>query len=229
MNIAIVGCGFLADYYLTTLPGYPVLELIGVMDRDPDRAARFAQFHHVHKFASLDDLLSDERVELVLNLTNPRSHYEVSKACLDAGKHVYSEKPLATALDQAKSLVELASSRGLPPSAPCSLLGIRIHDPFYTPHRMSRTWCEERTGKTPPSDVTPLGWKKRLRRHPLICRGFETIVRPAVRAIRGGGEETRLKFPPGDGYQFEAAEVMRRPAPASSKARSCPSPNPYRS
>jgi predicted dehydrogenase len=86
---------------------------------------------------------------------------------------------------------------------------ICIHDPFYSPHRMSRTWCQERTGKTPPSDVTPLGWKKRLRRHPLICRGFETIVRPAVRAIRGGGEETRLNFPPGDGYQFEAAEVMR--------------------
>ncbi len=124
MNIAIVGCGFVADYYLTTLPGHPGLKLIGVTDRDPDRAARFAQFHHVHKFASLDDLLSDERVELVLNLTNPRSHFEVSKACLDAGKHVYSEKPLATALDQAKSLVELASSRGLRlSSAPCSLLG----------------------------------------------------------------------------------------------------------
>jgi predicted dehydrogenase len=124
VNIAIVGCGFVADYYLTTLPGHPGLELIGVTDRDPDRAARFAQFHHVHKFASLDDLLSDERVELVLNLTNPGSHFEVSKACLDAGKHVYSEKPLATALDQAKSLVELASSRGLRlSSAPCSLLG----------------------------------------------------------------------------------------------------------
>ena len=124
MNIAIVGCGFVADYYLATLPGHPTLSLIGVTDRDPDRATRFSQFHHVHRFASLDDLLSDDRVDLVLNLTNPKSHYAVSKACLDAGKHVYSEKPLAMELEQAKSLVELAELKGLRlSSAPCSLLG----------------------------------------------------------------------------------------------------------
>lgn len=124
MNIAIVGCGFVGDYYLATLPGHPELKLIGVTDRDPDRATRFARFHNLHRFASLDDVLSDDRVEIVLNLTNPASHYEVTKACLDAGKHVYSEKPLAMALDQAKSLVELASARGLRlSSAPCSLLG----------------------------------------------------------------------------------------------------------
>ena len=61
---------------------------------------------------------------MVLNLTNPRSHYDVTKACLDAGKHVYTEKPLAMELDQARSLVELAESKGLRlSSAPCSLLG----------------------------------------------------------------------------------------------------------
>jgi predicted dehydrogenase len=78
----------------------------------------------VPRFASLDDLLADARVELVLNLTNPRSHFEVTRACLEAGKHVYSEKPLALELDQARALVEWAEARGLRlSSAPCSLLG----------------------------------------------------------------------------------------------------------
>jgi predicted dehydrogenase len=124
MNIAIVGCGFVADYYLATLPGHPELKLIGVTDHDPDRAARFAAFHAVSRYDSLEDLRHDGRVELVLNLTNPQSHYDVTKACLEAGKHVYSEKPLAMELDQARTLVELAEAQSLGlASAPCSLLG----------------------------------------------------------------------------------------------------------
>jgi predicted dehydrogenase len=66
--------------------------MIRVTDRDPDRAERLSRFHHVRRFASLDDLLGDNRVQLVLNLTNPSSHFAVSKACLEAGKHVYSER-----------------------------------------------------------------------------------------------------------------------------------------
>jgi predicted dehydrogenase len=124
MNIAIVGCGFVADYYAATLPGHPELKLIGVTDHDADRAARFAAFHAVPRYDSLDDLRNDRRVELVLNLTNPKSHYDVSKACLEAGKHVYSEKPLAMELEQARTLVELAEAGSLGlASAPCSLLG----------------------------------------------------------------------------------------------------------
>jgi predicted dehydrogenase len=124
MKIAIVGCGFVADYYLATLRGYPDLELVGLTDHDADRATRFAAFHSVSRFSSLNDLLADARVELVLNLTNPKSHYAVTKECLEAGKHVYTEKPLAMDLDHARELVETAERRGLGlASAPCSLLG----------------------------------------------------------------------------------------------------------
>lgn len=124
MNIAIVGSGFVADYYLATLPAYPELKLIGITDRDPERAKTFTAFHGVQRFDSLADVLNDSRVQLVLNLTNPRSHYEVTRACLEAGKHVYSEKPLAMQIDEAKALVELAEVKGLQvSSAPCSLLG----------------------------------------------------------------------------------------------------------
>ncbi len=123
MRIAIVGCGFVADYYLKTLPRHPSLELVGVMDRDQSRSERFSTYHAVESYRNFEDLLNDPRVDLVLNLTNPHSHYEVSKACLEAGKHVYSEKPLATNFTEAKALVELAERRGLYlSSAPCNLL-----------------------------------------------------------------------------------------------------------
>lgn len=124
MNLAIVGCGFVADYYLTSLPCHPELKLLGVTDIVSERADNFANFHNVPKYDSFESLIADTRVEMVLNLTNPRSHYEVSKAALIAGKHVYSEKPLAMNLPQAKELVELAEERNLHiASAPCSLLG----------------------------------------------------------------------------------------------------------
>lgn len=124
MRIAIVGCGFVADYYMKTLPGHPELELVGVMDRDQDRASRFSAYHSVPTYPTLDELLQDSNVELVVNLTNPSSHFAVSKACLKAGKHVYSEKPLAMELSQAEELVDLAEKRGLYiSSAPCNLLG----------------------------------------------------------------------------------------------------------
>jgi predicted dehydrogenase len=124
MRIAIVGTGFVADFYLTTLKNHPQLELLGVMDRDPVRAERFARFYRLNRYDSLDEVLGDARVEAVVNLTNPSSHYEVSRAALLAGKHVYSEKPLSTSFEEARLLVELAESRGLSiAGAPCGLLG----------------------------------------------------------------------------------------------------------
>ena len=123
MKIAIVGCGFVADYYLSTLPFHPQLELVGVTDKLPERVQKFSEFHSIASYDSLDDLLADPAVDIVLNLTNPRSHFEVSKAALEAGKHVYSEKPLAMAMEDAKSLVALAEQQGLHiSSAPCSAL-----------------------------------------------------------------------------------------------------------
>ena len=124
MNIAIVGCGYVADYYIATLRFHPELKLLGVMDRDAERAALFSRLQKVPAYPTLDAVLGDPKVEMVLNLTNPGAHYEISKVALLAGKHVYSEKPLAMQMDQATELVELAEARNLQlASAPCSLLG----------------------------------------------------------------------------------------------------------
>jgi predicted dehydrogenase len=140
-NIAIVGCGFVADYYLKTLSNYPHLKLSGVMDRVSDRADFFAKKYEVPAYRSLDELLESPDVDIVLNLTNPGSHYEVSHQCLEAGKHVYSEKPLAMEMSQATHLVEMAESKGLiVTSAPCSLLS-------ETAQTIWKTLREEKLGK----------------------------------------------------------------------------------
>jgi predicted dehydrogenase len=98
MNVAFVGCGYVADFYMATLPNHPELQLTGVFDREKERAKRFAAFHGLHQYPSLEALLGDDRVSMVVNLTNPGSHFEVSWQALQHGKHVYSEKPLATVM-----------------------------------------------------------------------------------------------------------------------------------
>jgi predicted dehydrogenase len=125
MRVAFLGCGYVADYYATTFTNHPELEIVGVHDSNAERAHRFAAARGVGRvYAAFQDLLADDGVELVVNLTDVASHHETTRACLLAGKHVYSEKPLATRFEQSKGLVELAEKRGLSLSAaPCSVLG----------------------------------------------------------------------------------------------------------
>ncbi len=124
MRIALIGCGYVADFYAATLPNHPQLELAGVADRDAQRLSQFAAHYDTRSYGSNEELLTDSSIDLVVNLTNPESHFEISRACLEAGKHVYSEKPLAMKLEQARELTELAKSRRLGlSSAPCNVLG----------------------------------------------------------------------------------------------------------
>lgn len=124
MSIAFVGCGYVADLYARALDVHPELELVGVTDLDGARAQRFGRYWSVPVCNSLGSILADERVGIVVNLTNPRSHCSVSRECLDAGKHVYSEKPLAMHFDGARNLVDLAErKRRMLSGAPCTLLG----------------------------------------------------------------------------------------------------------
>ena len=95
MNIAIVGCGYVAEFYATTLNNYADLKLVGVCDVDEHNLLSFCRRWSARSYADLQQLLDDELVEIVLNLTNPRSHFEITRRCIAAGQDVYSEKPLA--------------------------------------------------------------------------------------------------------------------------------------
>ncbi len=124
MKIALVGCGFVADQYMSTLAHRRELELVGAYDLLDARTQAFCAHWGGRAHASLDALLAEREVEMVLNLTNPRSHCEVTERCLRAGKHVYSEKPLGMDVESAERLVELAAAAGLRlASAPCNGLG----------------------------------------------------------------------------------------------------------
>ncbi len=113
VTIAIVGTGFVADYYITTLANHANLVMAGAWDHDAARLEQFCAFHKVAAYQGLNEILNDPSVEIVCNLTTPESHYDISKAILDAGKHVYSEKPLAIELAKAEALVALAAAKNL--------------------------------------------------------------------------------------------------------------------
>lgn len=124
MKCAIVGCGYIAEFYAATRGQHPELPWHGVWDHDAARLESSARRWGVRAYASLEQLCADREVELVLNLTNPRSHVAITRQCLEAGKHVYSEKPLGMTAAEALRLGELAASRQVQlASAPSSVLG----------------------------------------------------------------------------------------------------------
>lgn len=123
ITTVIVGCGNVAAFYCNAIRRHPILEFAGVTDRDPERSALYASYYSTRKYDTLEDVLNDGKVEMIINLTNPRSHFIVSKAALEAGKHVYSEKPLAMSFHEAQELVRLAEKKGLViASAPSRIL-----------------------------------------------------------------------------------------------------------
>jgi predicted dehydrogenase len=99
------------------------LKLVGLYDRNSKNLESFCPGLAARRYTTFDELVSDPAVNLVLNLTNPRSHYESTRRCLEAGKHVYSEKPLAMDARCAAALADVADEKQVVlSSAPCSLL-----------------------------------------------------------------------------------------------------------
>jgi predicted dehydrogenase len=124
-SLSIIGCGFVADLYMRSLEKHPDIAVTQVYDHDPERLAAFCAHWNLRAADSMERFLGNlPKGALVLNLTNPDAHYDITKTCLNAGFHVYCEKPLATEMDQAIELHELAKNEGLMlASAPCSVLG----------------------------------------------------------------------------------------------------------
>lgn len=124
LQVVVAGCGNIAAAYAKTLQPYPEIQLIGATDIDLKRAEDYVAAYGGRVYASLDDVLADEAVDLVINLTIHHAHAAVIKQCLQAGKDVYSEKPLALSSKDAWELVELAQQQGRRLScAPITILG----------------------------------------------------------------------------------------------------------
>jgi predicted dehydrogenase len=124
VGVGVIGAGTISDTYLKNMTSFPDLAVRRVSDLDTDRAAAQAAKYGVPAAGTVAELLADPAVELVVNLTVPAAHVEVGLAALDAGKHVWAEKPLGMDRPSARKLLDRALDRGLRvASAPDTVLG----------------------------------------------------------------------------------------------------------
>lgn len=115
VGVGIVGLGNISATYLSNLSARfaDAVNIIGCTDLDESRVQATSTQWGIRGYGNLDDLLSDPAIELVLNLTTPQVHASISATALSAGKHVYSEKPLAVAFEDAQALLNQAQAAGL--------------------------------------------------------------------------------------------------------------------
>src|SRR5579859_2973355 len=95
VTVGVVGCGDISKIYLRNCTVIPEIRIMACADLNQERARAQAERFGVPRVLEVDELLQDDEIEVVLNLTIPLAHADVSRRALMAGKHVYSEKPLA--------------------------------------------------------------------------------------------------------------------------------------
>ena len=114
-TVGVIGCGQISSQYLDNLVHrfQFCLEVVALADINREAAERQADEYGIATVCGVDELLADPGIELVVNLTIPTAHFEVSMAALAAGKHVYTEKPLAVTREESQTLIETARSKRL--------------------------------------------------------------------------------------------------------------------
>ncbi|MCF1471469.1 Gfo/Idh/MocA family oxidoreductase [Agrobacterium vitis] len=123
LNVGIIGCGNISSAYFTLAPLFKGITVVACADINMNAAELRAEEFGV-KAQTVDELLANPDVDVVVNLTIPAVHYAVSKQILEAGKHVYSEKPLVLSLEEGESLRRIAKDKGLSVGcAPDTFLG----------------------------------------------------------------------------------------------------------
>ncbi|RXZ01602.1 Gfo/Idh/MocA family protein [Fictibacillus sp. S7] len=113
INIGLIGCGVISDIYLKNCSSYDHLEVVAVSDLDQKRAEEKGQQYNIPSVLSVDELIHHEDIDIVLNLTPPGGHYALCLQALNAGKHVYVEKPLSVSVPEAQELIDTANEKGL--------------------------------------------------------------------------------------------------------------------
>ncbi|PDT42915.1 MULTISPECIES: Gfo/Idh/MocA family protein [Sinorhizobium] len=123
LGVGIIGCGNISTTYFKLAPLFKGIRVISCADINPAAAeSRAAEFDVTAQ--SIEAMLVNPEIDIVVNLTIPDAHFPVSKAILESGKHVYSEKPLVLTLEQGEELRAIAKAKGLMVgSAPDTFLG----------------------------------------------------------------------------------------------------------
>ncbi|MFN8372624.1 MAG: Gfo/Idh/MocA family oxidoreductase [Anaerolineae bacterium] len=113
LNVGIIGVGNISPAYIKGCRAFDILNLVGSADMNTARNKEVAAEHNMKAYDSVDSLLADPGIDIVINLTVPLVHAEVSQKIIAAGKHVYTEKPLSVLLDDARALLDAANAKGL--------------------------------------------------------------------------------------------------------------------
>lgn len=123
LRIGVIGCGNISLAYMRNAPLFRDVEITTCADLNREAGKRRAEEFRL-RATDVDSLLEDKEVDLVLNLTIPAAHFDISIRALSAGKHVFTEKPLGVNADEGRKLVDAAATRGLAiGSAPDTFLG----------------------------------------------------------------------------------------------------------
>lgn len=131
VKVGIIGCGNISKAYLNNCTKYNNLEVVACADLDLTRAQERATEYGVPIACSPEELLANKEIEIVINLTIPKAHAEVCLLALNAGKHVYTEKPFTVTREEGLSILEKAKEKGLlVASAPETFMGGDGRNPY---------------------------------------------------------------------------------------------------
>lgn len=123
-KIGVIGCGNISSKYFDNLKSSQEVDIVACSDLNLEKAKDAQIKFGINKSCTVEELLSDKDISLIINLTIPKAHHEVSLAALKAGKHVYSEKPITETRESAKDLISFANKNNLKIAcAPDTFLG----------------------------------------------------------------------------------------------------------
>lgn len=126
LKVGLIGCGRISDIYIQNCQSFAEIDLLACASLDLAESQAKAAAYNIPKATLPQEIINDPDIEAVLNLTIPAAHAEISLAALDAGKHVYSEKPFATTLEDGRAILDRATAKGLlVGNAPDTFLGGR--------------------------------------------------------------------------------------------------------
>ena len=111
VRVGVIGCGAISGAYFGMAQNFPIVEVVACADLNMDAARAAAMNYNVPKACTVDELLADDSIELVLNLTIPKAHAPVALRAIEAGKHTYSEKPFGINREEGRRVIEAAKRR----------------------------------------------------------------------------------------------------------------------
>jgi len=111
-KVGLIGCGHISETYFKGHEYFNNFQITKCADINMEIANKCAEVNRIEA-CSVDDIIEDKEIEIILNLTIPKAHYEIAKKSLENGKHIYSEKPMAINFEDGKHLLKLSKEKGL--------------------------------------------------------------------------------------------------------------------